>query len=389
MSMGGIQVRGKKNQIRVFFVYRGIRCFETTKYQCETGKAGCKCSSCRHALSIASEIDRKIAEGKFRYGEEFPNSKSLSKFSLADTSENIGFATYAEQWLRLKETSLAFSTFKTYTGFVRIFCDYFKNVPINTIKATTVQTFISDYQIAPKTMSNMIGMLSSVFKTAVADDIIEKNPCQFVSKPRVQSVEIDPFEQDEIELILDWMTKNHPHMAAFFAVAFYTGMRTGEIMALKWRDIDFRRYKIKVCRTMTKGQVKESTKTSDCRIIDIESALDPYIAAHKQFTFMQSEWMFTSYLGEPFHQIQNVSKTYYEPCLKALGLRYRNIYQTRHSFACLFIDSNAPLNWIKNMLGHSTLQMLLKTYGNRINRDSGDRVDFLGKSAKTCQKRAK
>ncbi|MGE4267129.1 MAG: tyrosine-type recombinase/integrase [Deferribacterales bacterium] len=383
--MGGTQVRGKKNQIRVFFVYRGIRCFEPTKYMCETGNTGCNCQQCRLASAYVAEIDRKIKEGIFRYGDYFPKSKNLKKFSLSDTSKTVGFSVYAQQWLRLKEKSLAYSTLRTYTGFINIFCDYFKNIPISDIKASTVQGFIREYDIAPKTMSNMIGMLSSIFKTAVADDILDKNPCGYVSKPRVQSAEIDPFEQDEIELILDWMDKHHPHMTAFFAVAFFSGMRTGEIMAMKWNDIDFRRNKIHVRRTMTKGQIKESTKTKESRTIDIETSLDPYLSRHKQYSFMKSDWMFTSYLGEPFHQIQNVSKTYYEPCLKALGIKYRNIYQTRHTFACLFIEAGAQLNWIKNMLGHSTLQMLLKTYGNRINKDSAERVSILNSTSKSAK----
>lgn len=212
MSMGGIQVRGKKNQIRIFFVYRGIRCFETTKYQCETGKPDCRCRGCRSASQKAGEIDLKIKEGTFRYGEYFPHSKNLSKFTLSDTSSTIGFTTYIQQWLRLKKKSLAYSSFRTYTGYVDSFSEYFGNIPLSEIKASTVQGFIHEKS-----------------KTAVADDIIDKNPCEFVSKPRVPSTEIDPFEQDEIELILEWMDKHHPHMTAFFAVAFYTGMRTGEI----------------------------------------------------------------------------------------------------------------------------------------------------------------
>ena len=371
--MGSIRRRGKKNKIELIFIYRNVRRFEPSQYYCEKNKPDCKCRSCKSASALVQEIERKISEGTFIYSQYFPKSSALKNMSLADVSEDIGFTTYAKQWYFLKEKALSYATQRTYWGFINRFADYFGNTPIKNIKASTVQGFIRDNDLKPKSISNMMGMLSSIFKQAVADDLITKNPVSYISKPKVQSKQIDPFDYDEMIKILKWVDAHHPEMTCFFAVAFFTGMRTGEIMALKWSDIDFNKHSITVQRTMSKGRLKESTKTSDSRTIDIIEDLDPYLARHKQYTFMKSDFMFLTYLNEPFCQIQNISKTYYEPCLKALQIKYRNIYQTRHSFACLMLDLKEDLNWLKNMLGHSTLEMILKTYGNRIIRKSTDR----------------
>ncbi|MCD8490916.1 MAG: tyrosine-type recombinase/integrase [Geovibrio sp.] len=72
------------------------------------------------------------------------------------------------------------------------------------------------------------------------------------------------------------MQEHHPQMTIFFALGFYTGMRTGELLALKWSDIDFSKYTITVQRTITKNRIKESTKTEKSRTIDIIPALEAY-----------------------------------------------------------------------------------------------------------------
>lgn len=372
MRMGTIHSTGKKNRIYVYFFYGGERRHEKTPYFCQTGKSGCRCTNCKKALAWIGEVERRIADGIFKYSEYFPESRTLKKLPVADVSENIQFSSYARQWLELK-ANLAQSTVKSYTDCIESLICFFGKMNIGSIKPSIIQAYIKSLTVSPKTINNRIGVLHSIMKAAVADDIIAKNPCAHVSKPRVTSAEVDPFDLKEAQAIVEWVQKKHPHMAAFFAFAFYTGMRTGEIMGLKWNDIDFRKNKICVRRTITKGIIKESTKTADKRIIDIIPALDQYITAHKQHTFLKSEWLFTTYQNEPFRKIHSVSKSYYEPCLKALGLRYRNIYQTRHSFACIMVDAGENLNWIKSMLGHRTLEMIFKRYGNRINREDGIR----------------
>lgn len=248
--------------------------------------------------------------------------------------------------------------------------------------------YIKTENTSPKTISNRIDVLHQIFFSALHDEIITKDPVEFIKKPKIPSVQINPFDKDEALSIIQWMERNQPRMAAFFAIGFYTGMRIGEVLALKWSDVDFAKNIIVVRRTITKNRIKESTKTSESRVIDIIPVLDKYIKNHKQFTFMKSDWVFTTVYGEPYMQTENISRLYFEPCLKALKLHHRTLYQMRHSFACMMIDAGENLNWIKSMLGHRTLEMILKRYGNRINRRDGTRkgVIFSDNVPNVCQK---
>lgn len=250
-------------------------------------------------------------------------------------------------------------------------------MPLNQIKPSHIQTYISKSELSPKTISNYIGVLYSVLQAGVADDILEKNSAEYIDKPEIGSEKIDPFEKSEVEQILKWTKKNHPHITVLYAIGFYTGMRIGEVLALKWSDIDFNKHTILVQRTMTANKLKDSTKTSNYRIIDIIPELDEYLEAHKKYTFMKSEWVILTHYGDPFKKTDNIVDSYYKPCLKALKMRFRILNQMRHSFACMMIDAGENLNWIKNMLGHSTLEMLFKKYGNRINRQDGTRKGVL------------
>jgi len=110
---------------------------------------------------------------------------------------------------------------------------------------------------------------------------------------------------------------------------------------------------------------------------------------HKQFTYLKSEWLFLTYEGNPFMKTDNIIKTYWRPCLKALDIKYRTLYQTRHTFACLMLDVGENINWIKKMLGHRTLDMIMRRYGNRVVKTEGRKGGFIKSFKDNSHKKAK
>ncbi|ADD67428.1 integrase family protein [Denitrovibrio acetiphilus DSM 12809] len=369
--MGTIHARGKKNRLYVYFQYLGVRRHEKTPFFCETGKNGCKCRQCKSTAGWLHELECKIDDKTFKYAEYFPESRVAKALPMADSSPQISFGTYAILWLDSQKTVFSHATFITYTSSINNLLATFENMSICDIKPAHIRTYIKNSEVSPKTLKNHVGVLSSILSAAVEDDLIPKNPCTSVKLPHISSVEVDPLSLEEITMILNWMKSHHPNMLAFFAVAFFTGMRTGEIMGLQWGDIDFNSHTITISRTITAGKLKHRTKTADSRTVDILTELDEYLSYHKQFTYMKSEWLFLTYENKPFNKTDNIIKTYWKPCLKALGIKYRTLYQTRHTFACLMLDVGENINWLKKMLGHKTLDMILRRYGNRIDKTVG------------------
>lgn len=357
--MGSIRKRGKKkNRIEIIFMFQGIRRYEQSLYFCETSKQNCKCRDCKSANALLNEIERKIAEKSFKYEIYFPDSKYVHENQQLHLNGDMYFNTYAELWLSSTESSVAYSTFKTYGTAVGKLSSYFSRFKLCEIKPSHVQQYITTSKLSAKTIANYLGVLHSIFESAVRDDLItKKNPSKHIKKPRVRTEQVDPFDKKEIFAILNWMNQHHPHMTIIFALGFFTGMRIGEVIALKWSDIDFQKYTITVQRTITKkNRIKESTKTSEYRIIDIIPTLDEFLSFQKQYSFMNSEWVTVTSYDQPFMKTQNIIEDYYKPCLKALGIRYRILNQMRHTFACSMIDSGENLNWIKNTLGTRLLR---------------------------------
>lgn len=371
-GMGLLRVKGKKRRIYARFYYLGKQREEPLGFYCSGTGAGaeCKCRDHKAAMAILAEIERKIIAGMFDYKAFFPKSAALDGMGLRSFTPSITFGAYAAIWL--EQQQLAFSTLKAYRSVIASKLNpFFGGMKISSIVPFHVRSFIKDAGGKPKYIKNIIGVLSTILSAARDDGIIEKNPCELVKTPQIEVKQIDALTLEEADDILKYIDNHTPHVTLFFAIGFYMGLRTGEIMGLKWEDFDFKKNKITVQRTITNGKIKNSTKTSDRRVIDIPPILDTYINNHKPKTFFKSGWVFLTRTGEPFLNQTSFTKYYWAPALQALGIRYRQMYQMRHSFASNSLAQGFPLAWVQQMLGHSTPAMIIKRYGNYIYKSEG------------------
>ncbi|NOQ32207.1 MAG: tyrosine-type recombinase/integrase [Helicobacteraceae bacterium] len=173
---------------------------------------------------------------------------------------------------------------------------------------------------------------------------------------------------------------NYEHLdikiRAYFAIGFFTGMRTGEITGLKWSDIDLEAKTIKVQRTRNKA-IESTPKThSSIREVEIMDVLFPYIEKHYRL-FSHQEYVFQTKNALPFNGSSQVARTYWVPTLKDLTLEHRNLYQMRHTFASMMIASGEDILWVSNMLGHKNSSITLQVYAKYIKNDKKQRGTFL------------
>ena len=101
------------------------------------------------------------------------------------------------------------------------------------------------------------------------DGRIKDNPAQHLANAKVQKEPPDPFTLEEAESILDYL-KNKPVFHNYFKLAFFSGMRTSELIALTWQDIDFQKQCVRVNKASVAGKLK-STKTHSYRDIELNS----------------------------------------------------------------------------------------------------------------------
>jgi len=249
---------------------------------------------------------------------------------------------------------------------------------LNEIKVSDVKLWQSNLskKVSPRRVQNVRATLSTIFKDAMADELIEKNPLALVKTVKAEKVKITPFNMDEMTLILE---KSEGQDRNFFALAFLTGLRSGEMIGLKWSDINFTKLEIDISRSRKMG-VDGKTKTiSSNRTIEILEPLIPYLKNQFEISGELNSYVFLNKFNEPIYDIKRIRENGWKKALKACEIDYRTIYQTRHSFATMMLEGGEDPLWISNMLGHSDSSITFSKYIHYIKKEEKKRGTFLNK----------
>lgn len=227
-------------------------------------------------------------------------------------------------------------------------------------------------------------VISGIMNHAIDADLITSNPVTGVIKSLKLSskrgITIEPLTGEEVALFLSHCSEEYYPL---FLCAFRTGLRLGELLALEWSDIDFNGKFIRISKSYRRGRV-ERTKTGKDRRVDmsdqLHEALQDLLKRRKQEAWAQD-------LQEPvkivFHHKgeymeQNYIRRVFKRILTKAGLREIRIHDTRHTFASLLLTNGESPAYVKEQLGHSSIQMTVDIYGHLIpsaNRKAVNRLD--------------
>lgn len=379
---GGVEIR--ETSIRIIFSYQGKQRKETLYLDAKPMPP--TPANRKYAARMAVEIREKIKVGTFRYADYFPHSP------MARREAPDSLAAFMDRWhaqLDLKATTTA--TYK------RMKDNFWKpklgEMPINAIKHSDITKALKEGGWkSGKTRNNYVSMLSSVFSLAVADDLIDKNPCDSIEAAAWQKKKVDPFSLDEANLILQHMRDKYPEQVVnFYEFQFFTGLRTGEAIGLDWREVDFRHKTILVKQAFVVDDITD-TKTSKERTVQLNSRALAALKRQKAWTFLaqpkddDEPWSVFNDpgTGKPWAYEQNARKRYWRPTLTTLGIRYRRPYNTRHTYATVGLMAGVNPAYMANQLGHS-VDMFFKVYSAWINskQDQSEMEKIEGKLGET------
>lgn len=281
------------------------------------------------------------------------------------------FGEVANWWIKNQETrveknELKDSSLRDYRSSMNLhILPVFGNMPINSIESYHVDDFVLSLNCSGKRKKNILAPLKSLYKMALKRKFVQANIMDNLEKITVEKTDIFPFSAEEVARFLACAPE---HYKTFFTMLFYTGMRFGEAAALKWDNVDFDRGVIKICETRVYGKEGRAKTTDSRREVDI---LPPVREAllHQQKMGLSGKYVFKDREGAcmtPDH----IREVIWKPILAKAGLKYRPPRQTRHTFATLAIDGGESLSWVKQMLGHSSLQMIYTVYYKWIKRTS-------------------
>src|SRR5690606_24281123 len=157
----------------------------------------------------------------------------------------------------------------------------FGHFRLTELTASDVEAWLDTLDISNKRINNVLSPLRLVFKDAFYDQLINKNPLDRLRFLPVEQREPKPFTQAEISLILDQLQEQARNLIQF---AFWTGLRTSELIGLRWQDIDLANNRFYV-RVAIVGRREKTTKTtSGIRTVELTTQSTEALTNQKQFT---------------------------------------------------------------------------------------------------------
>jgi integrase len=209
----------------------------------------------------------------------------------------------------------------------------------------------------------------------------------------------DPLTAEELSSVLaacrDWATKlgkadTRRWFFPFILTLARTGMRLGEAVGLQWGDLDFNNRSVLIERNFTGGRMT-TPKSGKARVVEMSAGLADVLkaelgkardrAVEKGARDLEpTAWVFTDRDGVAMLDSDNFRRNVWAPLLRKLGLRHRRIHDLRHTFAVLHLQDGRSPVWVKDQLGHSSIQITVDVYGKWIptsDRSSADRLDAI------------
>jgi integrase len=369
----GVKVTKRGKKFFVFVTHHGQR------------KAKCVGTSRDAAEEVKRELEARLA------------LRDLG-FLAADKKQVPTFDAYSQRWLReYAAVECKPSTVRSYEQLLRVHVTpRFGEKPLTEITREQIKTFVTGLSQAYKVVNELkvrkfsrntlrliVCALRSVLGAAVEDGLIASNPASKVGrfiKTEKPVRQASAMTRDEAERFLDAIEELTPEWRPFFLAALRGGLRKGELIALTWGDIQFgesaedpNRY-ILVQRNWSHGHFT-SPKGKKSRRVDLSKQLrgvlmdlrDSRLLAAMMAgnTSIADELVFPSRAGTVLKP-DNIAPRYMAPALAKAGLRHFRFHDLRHTFGSLLIHDGASLTYVKEQMGHSSIQITVDTYGHLI-----------------------
>lgn len=320
-------------------------------------------------------IDYYCAPGR-RKREKIGPSKTLAetvlKKRIVERAENrhldiqrdqkIRFNDMADEYLNLHSKVNNKSWLKSDAVSIKSLKEYFGGKLLHEITPHLIDKFKLHKleTVSPATVNRKLACLKSIFNKATAWGKFKgANPVKQIKLLKENNHRLRFLEKEEIVKLLANCNK---HLRGIVIIALNTGMRRGEILGLKWRDVDIKRSVIYL----------QNTKNGDRREIPINEQVKTVLIRTRKHP--QSEYIFYKADGS---QIKDIKKSFLT-ALRKSGIKDCVFHTLRHTAASHLVMSGIDLNTVRELLGHKSLQMTLR-YSHLSPNHKQRAVDVLSK----------
>lgn len=246
--------------------------------------------------------------------------------------------------------------------------------------------------LSPRSIVHVHRAVSLALAHAASDGLVSRNVAALVKPPRVPSSEMASLDSAQAGALLDAAVGDR--MEAMYAVALTTGMRLGELLGLRWSDVDFDAGTIRVRRTLArivKGQAlyHEPKTTAGARVITLSRVAKAALRGHRQrqleerlaaIGWEDADLIFPDKIGRPYyagHFYRDSWETVKKTAKLAASVTF---HATRHTAASLTLAAGVPVATVSAMLGHANPSITMRLYAHAIpgtQQQAADAMDAL------------
>lgn len=340
----------------------------------------------QYTVHAADGRKRKTVYGKTRaeVSEKLTKAMADRDGGLVFDAGRMTVAEYLDRWLTdSARGTVRKSTYDSYKGQLhRYVHPTLGRLALKKLTELHVQGLyrsMLDRGLSARTVRYTHAVLRRALKQAVRWKYIPRNPCDDADPPKVQREEMRPLDREEARRLLKTAAKpdptGHPdRFHALYVLAVHTGMRPGELLALKWEDIDLESSTLSINRTLSMtGEFAPPKTAKSRRRVRLTTGSVTALRAHRKRQLeerirLSSLWrdhglVFPSTVGTPLNY-RNVVRAFKDLLSRADLPSTIRLYDLRHTCATLLLSRNVHPKYVQELLGHASITLTLDTYSH-------------------------
>jgi integrase len=337
-----------------------------------------------HELGLGSFLTKEGAEQAILRAQ---NNIANGLHPKTRDSESV---TMNQLWLMMLETGVKTGKWRPRTverntgNYTRHVAPEFGDRNLRDITRADIQQWVNklcdkkarskETNLSPSTVDGVYRQMRHMFNEALAYGFIEKSPIIRIKKPSPSTSEIDCLTTEEVEDLLAVMDMR---LSTYFSILAYAGLRAGEGLGLKGKNIDFVNKRIRVTNSWSRGCYTEPKTEAGKRSIPmlpiLEKRLEGYL---KRENIGEEDFLFRSPKSKDNNPYPGLGRQL-KKALYVAGIRPVTPHSFRHSFATLMIGSGASIVAVSKVMGHKSIKITLDRYSHLFPQDLDNAIAKL------------
>jgi integrase len=306
-------------------------------------------------------LTRKQAEAKLR--------AVMAEHRAAPPSERIGIEEAGKRLLqRLEALDRKRATVESYESILRVhLVPFFGSKPLSHVTVADIEHFMGVCRAAgcaPKSTLNYLGVLHSIFDLGVRRGWVDSNPCKLVDKPTAGDTDADVrfLTNEEVFALIAAVPDDDLGRVerVMYLAAAMTGMRQGELLALRWQDIDWSAQRVRVRRNFVRGEFGTPKSKRSSRSIPLADRLEGELdLLYRQTAYKDDLELVFAHpnTGKPIDRSKLLKR--YKAALRRAGVREARFHDLRHTFGTRMAAAGVPMRTLQEFMGHRDFKTTL------------------------------